>query len=130
MMSDVPVGAFLSGGVDSSTNVALMSRVSTTPVNTFSIGYEGSAAYNEFSWARQIADRFHTAHRELVIGARDFWQAVPGVIHHLDEPVGGRSTSPCTYCAAGPRRWGEGDSSWEGGDEIFAGYDQYLRIEA
>ncbi|TMC48552.1 MAG: asparagine synthase (glutamine-hydrolyzing) [Chloroflexi bacterium] len=131
MMSDVPVGAFLSGGVDSSTNVALMSRLSATPVNTFSIGYEGRAAYNEFSWARQIAERFHTAHRELVIGARDFWQAVPGVIHHLDEPTGGPVNVSVYLLAQLARDAGvKVIHLGEGGDEIFAGYDQYLRIEA
>ena len=65
MMSDVPVGVFLSGGVDSSTNVALMSRLIDEPVNTFSIGFEGTEELNEFDWARRIATQFGTNHHEV-----------------------------------------------------------------
>jgi hypothetical protein len=92
MMSDVPVGVFLSGGVDSSTNVALMSQVAEGPVNTFSIGYHDAPEFNEFTWARRIAQQFGTNHHEVMIDADDLWRS--STIRTSRSPI--PSACPCT----------------------------------
>src|SRR5207302_7207266 len=84
MMSDVPFGVFLSGGVDSSTNVALMSELMTEPVRTFSVAFADHERYNELEYARQIARRFHTDHHEFAIDWRDLADSLPDLLHHAD----------------------------------------------
>jgi len=131
MMSDVPAGAFLSGGVDSSTNVALISRISKTPLTTFSIGYAEKDAYNEFEWSRSVAERFHTTHHELIIDAEDFWRALPGVVYHMDEPIGCPTNVSVYLLARLARDVGVTVIHLgEGSDEIFAGYPNYARVAA
>jgi len=89
MVSDVPIGAFLSGGIDSSAVVAFMSRHSTQPVKTYSIGFHGSTGaqlYNELPYARQVAEQFGTDHHEIVVQP-DVATLLPDLIWHMDEPI-------------------------------------------
>lgn len=127
MMSDVPVGVFLSGGVDSSTNVALMSRAIDEPVNTFSIGFRDAAQFNEFEWARRIADQFSTNHHELLIDAHDLWKFMPGLVFHQDEPIADPVCVPLYFVAKLAKDSGVTVVHvGEGADELFAGYQNYV----
>jgi asparagine synthase (glutamine-hydrolysing) len=127
MMSDVPVGAFLSGGVDSSTNVALMSRVSDEPLNTFSIGYEGTDDFNEFAWARRVAQQFGTNHHEVTIDAEDLWRFLPDLVHHQDEPIADPVCVPLYFVSKLAKEKGVTVAHvGEGADELFAGYASYV----
>jgi asparagine synthase (glutamine-hydrolysing) len=87
MMADVPFGVFLSGGVDSSTNVALMSELTSSPVRTFSVAFEEYEQYNELQYAREIAQQFGTDHHEVVLNAADLESFLPEMIFHQDEPI-------------------------------------------
>ena len=87
MVSDVPFGVLLSGGIDSSTNTALMAELMDRPVQTFSIGYRQHESYNEFQYARRVAERFGADHHETLIGAKDFIEFLPDLIYHQDEPI-------------------------------------------
>src|SRR5207249_3821345 len=87
MMSDVPFGVYLSGGIDSSANVALMSRLMDRPVTTFSVGFEGQPAYNELEEARRVAGLFGCDHHEVVLTPQDLQETIPSLIHHQDEPL-------------------------------------------
>lgn len=125
MMSDVPVGVFLSGGVDSSTNVALMSRIAE-PVRTFSIGFSDAPDYNEFDWARRVAEQYRTEHHEMTIGADDLWKLMPELVHHQDEPIADPVCVPLFHVARLAKESGVTVVHvGEGADEIFAGYPTY-----
>src|SRR4051794_28185171 len=87
MMSDVPFGVFLSGGVDSSTNVALMSELMSDPVRTYSVAFKEHEQYNELEYARETARRFGTAHHEVVLDSQDLEDFLPELISHQDEPL-------------------------------------------
>jgi asparagine synthase (glutamine-hydrolysing) len=87
MMSDVPVGVFLSGGIDSSTNVALMSRYTDQPLNTFSVGFKDYTELNELDYAARVAKQFNTRHREVLIDEGDMMSYLDSLIHHQDEPI-------------------------------------------
>ncbi len=129
MMSDVPVGVFLSGGVDSSTNVALMSEIAAEPVNTFSVGFAGEEAqgYNELEEARRVARLFGTNHHEVVIGVRELVEQLPGLVYHQDEPIADPVCIPLYYVSKLAKEAGVTVVHvGEGSDEIFAGYDLYL----
>ena len=131
LMSDVPLGAFLSGGVDSSSNVALMSGLVRAPINTFTVGYHGIDAYNEFGWASQIADRFGCTHHELRVDANQFWQGISAVVRHLDEPVGHTVSVPIYLISRLAKESGVTVALFgEGSDEIFAGYPAYEQFES
>jgi len=124
MVGEVPVGAFLSGGVDSGCVVALMSQLSSTPVKTFSIGFP-EQEYNELAHARTLAKRFGTDHHELIVEP-DVMEILTDLTWHLDEPFGDSSAIP-TYLVS--RLASEHVTvvlSGDGGDELFAGYDKYL----
>ncbi len=124
MISDVPLGAFLSGGIDSSAVVAMMSRVSSGPVRTFSIGFE-EPEYDEVGYARQVAQRFGTEHHELVVRP-DAAAILPKLAWHYDEPFGDSSAVP-TYCVAQmTRQYVTVALNGDAGDESFGGYDRYL----
>jgi len=130
MMSDVPVGVFLSGGVDSSTNVALMSRLVDHPINTFSIGFHGQEAFNEFGWARRVAKQFGTNHHETMIDAEDLWRFMPDLVHHQDEPVADPVCVPLYFVAKLAKDNGVTVVHvGEGADELFAGYATYVQAE-
>jgi asparagine synthase (glutamine-hydrolysing) len=126
MISDVPYGAFLSGGVDSSTIVALMSRRLGRPVSTFAVGYEGSgAAVSELRYARMVADMYQTDHHEILIGADDFPRAAEKVVWHLDQPLADDACIPNYMVSELARNHVKMVLTGEGGDELFGGYARY-----
>src|SRR5262249_13118455 len=86
MMADVPFGVFLSGGVDSSANVALMSELMTQPVRTFTVGFSDTEELNELEAAREISKRFNTDHHEVIIGREEMQKFLPELVFHQDEP--------------------------------------------
>jgi asparagine synthase (glutamine-hydrolysing) len=124
LISDVPLGALLSGGVDSSIVVALMARESAKPVQTFSIGFK-EEKFNESEYARQVAERFGTDHHELTLdpNLEDTLTYLSGM---LEEPFGDSSMLPTYYVCRMARRQVTVALSGDGGDELFAGYDRYL----
>ena len=124
LMSDVPLGAFLSGGVDSSIVVALMAQVMEEPVKTFSIGFEDST-YNELKYARMIAEKFKTEHHEFIIKP-DAVELADNLVRFLDEPFGDFSIFPTYLVSKMARDYVTVVLSGDGGDELFAGYDSYL----
>jgi len=123
LISDVPLGAFLSGGTDSSTIVALMARASSRPVKTFSIGFTKDD-FNEAEYARIVARKFATDHHEMVLEP-DVVQTVEYLTSSLEEPFGDSSMLPTYYVSQMARRHVTVALSGDGGDEIFAGYDRY-----
>jgi asparagine synthase (glutamine-hydrolysing) len=124
MISDVPLGAFLSGGIDSSAVVAMMSRISSGPVKTFSIGFE-EPEYDELQHARVVAQRFGTEHHELVVRP-DAVAILPKLAWHYDEPFGDSSAVPTYYVAGMTRRYVTVALNGDAGDENFGGYDRYV----
>ncbi len=132
MMSDVPFGVFLSGGVDSSANVALMSELMSGPVRTYTVGFEDTDELNELESARETAKRFQTDHHEVIIGAKEMQKFLPDLIYHQDEPIADPVSVPLYYVSKLARETGTiVVQVGEGADEIFAGYDwfrKYLRI--
>jgi asparagine synthase (glutamine-hydrolysing) len=126
MMSDVPFGVFLSGGIDSSTNVALMSRHMTRPVETFSVGFEEHEGYNEMEYARRVARRFGTHHHEVVIDDRDMEEFLPRLVHQQDEPIADWVCVPLYFVSKLARDNGViVVQVGEGSDEQFCGYDHF-----
>jgi asparagine synthase (glutamine-hydrolysing) len=128
MVSDVPIGAFLSGGIDSSAVVAFMSRHSSQPVKTYSIGFEGSAGaqlYNELPYARQVAHQFGTDHREIVVQP-EVASLLPDLIWHMDEPISDAAFITTYLVSKFARQDVTVILSGVGGDELFGGYKRYL----
>ena len=124
LMSDVPLGAFLSGGIDSSTVVAAMSKASPTPVKTFSVGFDDDS-YNELPYARAVARRYHTDHHEEILQP-DIAATTERLVRFLDEPFGDFSIFPTFLVSEMARRKVKVVLSGDGGDEIFGGYDTYV----
>jgi len=124
LISDVPLGALLSGGVDSSIVVALMARSSSAPVKTFSIGF-GHAEFNEAGYARTVAERFGTDHHELMVEP-DISATLDHLCRGLEEPFGDSSMIPTYYVSRLARQHVTVALSGDGGDELFAGYDRYI----
>jgi asparagine synthase (glutamine-hydrolysing) len=126
MMSDVPYGAFLSGGVDSSLNVALMAELADRPVSTFSVAIQGDAASDELGFARSVAERYGTRHHEVVISDRDFLDYMPRLVWHQDEPLADPVCVPLHAISESARQSGTRVVQvGEGSDELFAGYTSY-----
>lgn len=127
MMSDVPVGVFLSGGLDSSALVALTAEQTAAPVNTFSVGFKGYEAYNELGYARQIAQRFGTNHHEIIIDYKQALDYVPDLVHSQDEPIADWVCVPLYFVSKLARDNGViVVQVGEGADELFCGYPLYL----
>lgn len=124
LVSDVPVGAFLSGGLDSSTVVALMRQMTNAPIQTFSIGF-GDRSYNELPYARVVAQHFDTNHIEEFL-TPDIITLTEQLVRHLDEPFGDFSIFPTYLVSAMARRAVKVVLSGDGGDELFGGYDSYV----
>ena len=126
MMSDVPFGVFLSGGIDSSTNVALMDELMGDPVQTFSVGFE-DPRYNELGYARRIVEQFGTDHHEMVMTAADLERFVPELVYHQDEPLADPTSVPVHYVSKLARDSGTVVVQvGEGSDELFHGYEGYI----
>ena len=123
LIADVPLGALLSGGTDSSTIVALMARASSRPVKTFSIGFR-HADFNEAPYARLVAERFGTEHRELILEP-DVAETLQSLTHSLEEPFGDSSILPTYYISRLARQQVTVALSGDGGDEAFGGYERY-----
>lgn len=127
LVSDVPVGAFLSGGLDSSTVVALMSLAGARPVRTFSVGF-GEAQFDELSYARQVAERYATEHRELLVEP-DVAGRLPEILGYFDEPFGDSSAIPTYLVSQLARRHVTVVLTGDGGDEVFCGYEWQRRYQ-
>jgi asparagine synthase (glutamine-hydrolysing) len=123
MVSDVPLGALLSGGVDSSTVVALMARASSRPVKTFSIGFR-HADFNETAYARAVAERFSTEHHELILEP-NIGETLENLTHVLEEPFADSSILPTYFVSCLAREHVTVALAGDGGDELFAGYDRH-----
>lgn len=128
MMSDVPFGVFLSGGLDSSLNVALMSEMMDQPVRTFTVSFKSHTQFNEDHFARQVAKSFGTDHHEVVIDDADAMGYLPQLIHEQDEPIADWVCIPLHFVSRLARDSGTTVVQvGEGSDEQFAGYRDYLR---
>jgi asparagine synthase (glutamine-hydrolysing) len=123
LLSDVPLGAFLSGGIDSSAVVGLMNELGASPLKTFSIGFEDQS-YNELDFARRIAQKFGTDHHESVLQPQAL-ELTEKLIFHLDEPLGDFSIFPTYLVSKMARDLVTVILSGDGGDELFGGYEHY-----
>jgi asparagine synthase (glutamine-hydrolysing) len=127
LMSDVPFGAFLSGGVDSSLIVALMQQVMNVPVKTFSVGFQGggSEAFSELPFARLVAKRFETDHHEIYVTPQDLMNLAEKVVWHLDQPIADNACVANYMVSKLAAQHVKMVLTGEGGDELFAGYARY-----
>ncbi len=126
LMADVPLGVFLSGGIDSSAIAALMREQVTEPVNTFSVAFTEREA-NEFEYARLVARAFRTEHHEITVTPDDFFAALPQLIWHEDEPLAHPSSIPLYFVAQLAAQRVRVVLTGEGSDELLAGYDKYRK---
>ncbi len=127
MVSDVPIGAFLSGGIDSSLVVAMMAQTTGSRIKTFSIGFD-DAAYDETRYARDVAARFGTEHHETIIRP-DALAVLPALVQHYDEPFADSSAIPTLYLSEMTRRYVTVALNGDAGDESFAGYERYAAFQ-
>lgn len=126
MVCDVPFGVFLSGGIDSSTNVALMTAARGKPVDSFSVNIKNLPKYNEFEWARKVAKIFESNQHETTVGPQDLMDFLPILAHHADDPNGDPVCFPLHFVSKLIRDSGVIVAQvGEGSDELFAGYNQY-----
>lgn len=127
MMSDVPFGVFLSGGIDSSANVALMDRVSSRPVETFTVGFKDHTHLNELDYARRVATEFKSNHHEVLVDSRDMQGYLHDLVHHQDEPIADWVCVPLYFVSKLAKDSGVTVVQvGEGADEQFCGYDSWM----
>jgi asparagine synthase (glutamine-hydrolysing) len=126
LMSDVPLGVFLSGGIDSASIAAVMSRLVPEPIKTFSVGFAEREA-NELSYARTVADAFRTDHHEVVVSPDEFRDALPTLVWHEDRPLGHVASVPLYFVARLATDHVKVVLTGEGSDELLAGYGRYAR---
>jgi asparagine synthase (glutamine-hydrolysing) len=124
LMSDVPLGVFLSGGLDSSAVAALMTKIRREPIETFSVGYP-EAAYSELPYARTVAQHLKSVHHEVFVSSQDFFRALPKLIWHEDEPIVWTSSVSLFFVAQLARKHVKVVLTGEGSDETLAGYSRY-----
>jgi asparagine synthase (glutamine-hydrolysing) len=129
LVSDVPLGLFLSGGIDSSVMLALMTELMNEPVKTFTIGFDFGNDYQEFEYAEKVARIFGAEHRSMTIGAAEFLEEVPRIIWHLDEPVADSATIPLYFISRFAKQYVTVALSGEGSDELFAGYSRLFMYD-
>jgi asparagine synthase (glutamine-hydrolysing) len=127
LMSDVPLGMFLSGGIDSSAIAAIMARQIDRPLQTFSVAFK-DRAFNELEYARQVARSIGADSHEIVIDDRDFFEALPRLVWHEDEPIAHPSSVPLYFVSSLARQHVKVVLTGEGSDELLAGYGKYPRI--
>jgi asparagine synthase (glutamine-hydrolysing) len=127
LMSDVPLGMFLSGGIDSSAIAAIMARLVDRPIKTFSVGFR-ERAFNELGYAREVADAVGAEPHDVVIDDRDFFEALPRLVWHEDEPIAHPSSVPLYFVSRLAREHVTVVLTGEGSDELLAGYGKYPRI--
>ena len=126
LMSDVPLGLFLSGGIDSSAICAVMSKMVHDPIETFSVGFREREA-NELHFARLVANHYHTVHREIVIDSKLFFRALPELIWHEDEPIAFSSSVPLYFVSRLAKSRVKVVLTGEGSDELMGGYAKYYK---
>jgi asparagine synthase (glutamine-hydrolysing) len=127
LMADVPLGMFLSGGIDSSAIAALMARMIDRPLQTFSVAFK-ERAFNELEYAREVAHAIGAVSHEIVIDDHDFFGALPRLVWHEDEPIAHPSSVPLYFVSALAGRHVKVVLTGEGSDELLAGYGKYLRL--
>ena len=126
LMADVPLGMFLSGGIDSSAICAMMSEMVSEPIKTFSVGFKEREA-NEFEFARIVSEKFKTEHHEITITPEQFFGELPKLIYHEDEPLGFDSSIPLYFVSKLAQRHVKVVLTGEGSDEILGGYGRYQK---
>jgi asparagine synthase (glutamine-hydrolysing) len=126
LMADVPLGMFLSGGIDSSAIAAMMSRMIDGQIKTFSVGFNESEA-NELEYARMVSAKFGTEHHEIVIGPEQFFEALPNLVWHEDEPIGFIASVPLYFVSKLAAEHVKVVLTGEGADETLAGYGRYKK---
>lgn len=124
LMADVPLGAFLSGGIDSAAITAVMASLIDEPVRTFSVAFEEREA-NELVYARMVAKKFGTEHREVIVSPAEFWDALPQMIWHEDEPIAHPSSIPLYFVSKLAAEHVKVVLTGEGSDEVLGGYNRY-----
>ena len=128
MVADVPVGVFLSGGVDSSGLVALASQRTSVPLKTYSVGFEGAPAYTELQYAREVSQRFQTEHFERVIKRNEIADFLPNIVDIYDEPLADATSIPIYFISELARQNGTiAVLTGDGADELFCGYRRWVR---
>jgi asparagine synthase (glutamine-hydrolysing) len=124
LISDVPLGAFLSGGVDSAAVVAFMTRITKQPVKTFAIGFTDEASFNELEYARLVANHFQSEHHEFLVSP-DAIDLLPKLVWHYDQPFADSAAIPAFLVAQMTREYVNVALTGDGGDELFAGYERF-----
>lgn len=125
--SDVPYGLFLSGGIDSTSVLSMMAELNSSPVRTFTAGFESSTVHDERETARSISEKFGADHTEVAFTADDFWQLLPRIAASMDDPVADYAILPTWKLASVAKKDVKVVLSGEGGDELFAGYGRYRK---